>query len=174
MTSSFSDDPAGIIQIPAWCGPHCEVIQPLMAMVTLFALSQSCTFELPLWVSYLFTTCTALLGGRNKPNFLTKLDKVHKSWFTTLSQSPVEDNSTKQFLIQGNTGRDLRLWKFPSNWPLFLSLPSLHYNTIRGARILKRKIQCAVRMHSIVTLWTTFEFGGHANLAGTTQHRVNL
>ena len=86
-------------------------------------LAQSSTFELPPWASCLFTECTALLGGRNKPNYLTKLQQGANGSFTGCSSILWLNTQQLSFLINLDPSWVISLYFYPSQRPLAHSPP---------------------------------------------------
>ena len=76
---------------------------------------------MPLWISCLFTICTALFGGRNKPNYLTKVQQDANGTFTGCSSILWLNIQQLSFLIPSGPSWVISLYFYPSQRSLALS-----------------------------------------------------
>ena len=112
--------------------------QALYSIKSIKQYAQSLKFELPPWISCLFTACTALLGGRNKPNYLTKVQQDANGTLTGCSSILWLITQQLSFLIPSDPSWGISLYFYPSQRSLALSLK----NARKSAGFFKRKIQC--------------------------------
>jgi len=108
--------------------------------------TQSLKFELPLWISCLFTTCTALFGGRNKPNYLTKVQQDANGTFIGCSSILWLNAQQLSFLINLDPSWVIRL--YPSQRTLAHSPPKRE----KRALFFKRKSQ----LYGKSQIWENF------------------
>ena len=104
-----------------------EAVIPLGHIALCFNCApQSLKFELPPWISCLFTACTALFGGRNKPNYLTKVQQDANGTFTGCSSILWLNTQQLSFLIPSDPSWVISLYFYTSQRPIAYSPQKPH------------------------------------------------